>query len=128
LVATHLARALVLLGFFWRDWVRIVRGIGRSLRDRGIGANDTDAKLGWLLVVGTIPAGILGLLLEHALRDVFASAKSASFFLMLNGLLLFGAEALRRRAPQTDTDDDTRIAKQVGFPQSFFVGAAQAIA
>src|SRR5581483_8988195 len=65
LVATHLATALVLLGFFWRDWVRIVRGIGRSLRDRAIGADDADAKLGWLLVVGTIPAGILGLALEH---------------------------------------------------------------
>ena len=128
LVATHLATALVLLGFFWRDWVRIVRGIGRSLRDRGIGQEDTDAKLGWLLVIGTIPAGILGLLLDHALRDVFASARSASFFLMLNGLLLFGAEALRRRAPQTDVDDDMRIAKQVGFPQSFLVGAAQALA
>ena len=82
----------------------------------------------WLLVVGTIPAGILGLLLEHALRDVFASAQSASFFLMVNGVLLFGAEALRRRAPQTDEDDDTRIAKQVQFPGAFLVGAAQALA
>src|SRR5438034_8737516 len=52
LVATHLATAIVLLLFFWRDWVRIVKGIGRSLRDRGIGADDADAKLGWLLVVG----------------------------------------------------------------------------
>ena len=128
LVATHLATALVLLGFFWRDWVRIVKGLWRSLRDRGIAEDDADAKLAWLLVVGTIPAGILGLLLEHALRDVFASASSAAFFLMLNGVLLFGAEALRRRAPQTDADDDTRIAKQVGFPQSFLVGAAQALA
>jgi undecaprenyl-diphosphatase len=128
LVATHLATALVLLGFFWRDWVRIIKGLGRSLRDRGIAEDDTDAKLAWLLVVGTIPAGILGLLLEHALRHVFASPSSAAFFLMLNGVLLFGAEALRRRAPQTDVDDDTRIAKQVGFPQSFLVGAAQALA
>jgi len=128
LVATHLATAIVLLGFFWRDWVRILKGIGRSLRDRGIGEDDTDAKLAWLLVVGTIPAGILGLLLEHALRSVFASASSASFFLMLNGVLLFGAEALRRRAPQTAADDDTRIARQVGFPQAFLVGAVQALA
>src|SRR5262249_8846348 len=128
LVATHLATALVLLGFFWRDWVRIVQGIGRSLRDRGIGADDADAKLGWLLVVGTIPAGILGLLLEHALRDVFASAASAAFFLMLNGLLLFGAEALRRRAPETADDDRARIAVQVGFRQAFLIGAAQALA
>src|SRR5204863_4424053 len=71
LVAVHLATALVLLGFFWRDWVRVITGISRSLRDREIA--DADARLGWLLVVGTIPAGILGLLLEHPLRDVFAS-------------------------------------------------------
>ena len=128
LVATHLATATVLLLFFWRDWVRIVRGVGRSLRDRGIGEDDTDAKLGWLLVVGTIPAGILGLLFEHSLRGLFASAQSAAFFLMLNGLMLFGAEALRRRAPQTDEDDDRRIARQVSFPNAFLVAAGQALA
>ncbi len=80
LVATHLATALVLLAFFWRDWVRILRGLGRSLRRREIG-EDADARLGWLLVVGTVPAGMLGLLLEHALRDLFASGRSAAFFL-----------------------------------------------
>jgi undecaprenyl-diphosphatase len=128
LVATHLATAIVLFVFFWRDWMRILKGLGRSLRDRGIADDDADAKLGWLLVVGTIPAGLLGLLLEHKLRSVFASPQSAAFFLILNGLLLFGAEALRRRAPQTEEDDDTRIAREMSFPQSFLVGAAQAIA
>jgi undecaprenyl-diphosphatase len=128
LVATHLATALVLLGFFWRDWVAILTGMGRSLRDRRIEPDDTHAKLGWLLVVGTIPAGILGLALESALRKVFASPTSASIFLALNGLLLFGAEALRRRAPVTDDEDDTRIARTVTWRGAFFVGAAQSIA
>ena len=127
LVAVHLATALVLVAFFWSDWVRIVKGLGRSLRDREIGA-DPDAKLGWLLVVGTIPAGILGLTLQDSLRKFFASPEYASIFLALNGLLLFGAEALRRRAPRTDEDDDVRIARTVGWWQSFTVGAAQAIA
>lgn len=128
LVATHLATALVLLGFFWRDWVRIVKGLGRSLRDRGIDPADTDAKLAWLLIVGTIPAGILGLLLENKLRSVFASPQSASFFLMLNGFLLYGAELLRRRAPQVEEDDDARIARQTTFGGAFGIGAAQALA
>jgi undecaprenyl-diphosphatase len=128
LVATHLATAIVLLGFFWRDWVRILRGLGRSLRDRQIAPEDVDAKLGWLLVVGTIPAGLLGLLLEHKLRHIFASPRSAAFFLILNGFVLYGAELLRRRAPQTDADDDARIAKQMGWRGAFLVGAAQAIA
>ena len=128
LVATHLATAIVLLGFFWRDWVRIVKGLGRSFRDREIAPDDVDAKLGWLLVLGTIPAGILGLLLQDKLRTFFASATYASIFLICNGFMLLGAEMLRRRAPQTADDDDTRIARQVGWPQAVVVGAAQAIA
>jgi undecaprenyl-diphosphatase len=130
LVATHLATALVLLGFFWSDWVRIARGLGRSLRDREIAVGDTDARLGWLLVVGTIPAGILGLVLEHPLRKVFASPATAAVFLMLNGLMLFGAEALRRRAPVTQRADgsDARIARGVRWRGALGVGSAQAIA
>jgi undecaprenyl-diphosphatase len=131
LVAVHLATALVLLGFFWRDWVRVFKGLGRSLRDREIAPDDRDAKLGWLLVVGTIPAGILGLALESALRKVFASPESAAIFLFINGLLLFGAEQLRRRAPdapETDRDEDNRIAERVSWRQSIGVGASQSLA
>jgi undecaprenyl-diphosphatase len=129
LVATHLATALVLLGFFWCDWVRILRGLGRSLRNREIGA-DSDARLGWLLVVGTVPAGLLGLLLEHALRDLFASGRSAAFFLIANGVMLYGAERLRRRAPVAQTADgsDERIARQVSWRGALAIGAAQAVA
>jgi undecaprenyl-diphosphatase len=126
LVALHLATALVLLAFFWRDWVRIIKGLGRSLRDREV--TDPDAKLGWLLVLGTIPAGILGLLLQDSLRKLFASPEYASIFLALNGVLLYGAELLRRRAPEVGEDDDERIARTVGWGQGFTVGAAQAIA
>jgi len=131
LVATHLATALVLVGFFWRDWKRIIAGLGRSLRDREIAPGDGDAKLGWLLVVGTIPAGLLGLLLEHSLRRVFASPQSAAAFLFLNGLMLFGAEALRRRAPGPDPllpDGDARIAARTTWNKALGVGTAQAIA
>jgi undecaprenyl-diphosphatase len=131
LVGTHFATALVLLGFFWRDWVRILQGIGRSLRDREIGAEDTEARLGWLLVIGTVPAGLLGLLLQDKLREVFASPQSAAFFLFLNGGVLYGAEVLRRRAPEVQRDDpaaDERIARRVGFRGALGVGAAQALA
>jgi len=128
LIATHLATAIVLLLFFWRDWVRILKGLARSLRDRQIAPADADAKLGWLLVVGTIPAGILGLTLEHPLRKLFASPTSAAIFLTLNGLLLYGAELLRRRAPVVEEESDVRIAQTVSWRDSALVGAAQAIA
>ena len=93
------ATAIVLFVFFLDDWKRIVRGLGRSLRDREIAPDDIDARLGWLLVVGTIPAGILGLLLEHPLRTLFASAAVGAAFLILNGVLLLAFERLRARAP-----------------------------
>ncbi len=130
LVGVHLATALVLLGFFWTDWVAIARGLGRSLRDREIAADDADARLGWLLVVGTIPAGMLGLLLEHSLRHLFASPTSASAFLVLNGVMLFGAERLRRRAPAVERapDGDARIARTLTWRNALAVGSAQAIA
>ncbi len=131
LVATHFATAIVLFLFFFGDWMRIVRGMGRSLRDREIGLDDAHAKLGWLLVVGTIPAGLLGLVLEHPLRSVFASAQSAAFFLMLNGAVLYGAERLRRRAPAAGDeggDPDAEIAGRVSYRGALGIGAAQAIA
>jgi undecaprenyl-diphosphatase len=129
LVAVHLATAIVLVGFFWRDWVRILKGLYRSIRDRQIA--DSDARLAWLLVMGTIPAGILGLALEKPLRKAFASPTSAAIFLMVNALLLLAAERLRRRAPgerEVEPDEDARIAERVSWRQAFGVGAAQSLA
>jgi undecaprenyl-diphosphatase len=130
LVATHLATAIVLFLFFFRDWMRIFRGIGRSLRDREIGADDADAKLGWLIVVGTIPAGVIGLLLQDPLRKLFASPQSAAAFLIANGLLLLAFERLRRSAPTPDRggDHDRHIAETLSWNQAIGVGSAQAIA
>ncbi len=129
LVATHLATAVVLFFFFWKDWLEILKGLGRSLRQREIRNDDHYAKLGWLLVVGTIPVGVVGLLLEQQLRGLFASAKSAAFFLILNGVLLYGAELLRRKAPQIKNNktSDQRIA-ELSWAQSFKVGLSQVIA
>jgi undecaprenyl-diphosphatase len=132
LIATHLATAIVLFIFFFQDWMRIFAGMWRSLVDRQIAPENHDAKLGWLLVVGTVPAGLLGLLFQDSLRTVFASAQSAAFFLMLNGVMLYGAERLRRRAPVVETSDplasDQRISGTTSYRDAVGIGAAQAIA
>ena len=132
LIATHLATAIVLFIFFFRDWMRIFAGMWRSLVDRQIAPDNHDAKLGWLLVVGTVPAGLLGLLFQDSLRTVFASAQSAAFFLMLNGVMLYGAERLRRRAPVVETSDplasDQRISGETSYRDAVGIGAAQAVA
>jgi undecaprenyl-diphosphatase len=130
LVATHLATALVLLLFFLRDWIKIVGGILRSLRMREIREDDVYARLGWLLVVGTIPAGIIGLLLQESLRKLFASAAIAAAFLIVNGVALLIFEQLRKRPPREGDylgDADERIAKR-GWRQAVAVGTSQAAA
>lgn len=129
LVATHVATSIVLLGFFWRDWLNIFRGMWQSLRERTIRPENTHGRVGWLVVVGTIPAGLLGLLFEEPLRHLFASAQIAAAFLIVNGLLLYGAERLRRRAPEVDSTvgSDKRIAG-MKWRQALAVGAAQALA
>lgn len=129
LVATHFATALVLFAFYWRDWVRIVSGLFRSLAEREIRDTDPDAKLAWLLVVGTIPAGMLGLLLEEPLRRLFVAPRPAALFLMANGVLLFMGEALRRKAQEEnrESDGDRRIAR-LGWFQAARVGVLQALA
>jgi undecaprenyl-diphosphatase len=130
LVATHFATALVLLLFFLRDWIRIVRGILRSLSMREIRADDIDARLGWLLVVGTVPAGIIGLLLQESLRKLFASASIAAAFLIVTGIALLVFERLRRRPPRSGDylgDADERISK-LSWSQAIGVGTSQAAA
>jgi undecaprenyl-diphosphatase len=131
LVATHLATAIVLFVFFLEDWLRILRGICRSLRDREIARDDLDARLGWLLVVGTLPAAVLGLALEHKLRTLFASAASAAAFLILNGVLLLAFERWRKRAPTPGNelgDHGAHIAQTLSWRQAIAIGTAQAAA
>jgi undecaprenyl-diphosphatase len=130
LVATHLATALVLLAIFIKDWVRIVKGIWRSLQQREIRDDDVDARLGWLLIAATIPVGVIGLLLEQPLRKLFASAEIAAFFLIVNGVALLLFERLRRRAPEPGDylgDGDERIAK-LSWRQAIGVGVSQVAA
>jgi undecaprenyl-diphosphatase len=129
LVATHCATALVLFLFFLEDWKRIWFGFVRSVRGRST-PRDLDARLAWVIIIGTIPAGILGVALEHKLRTLFASPTSAAIFLTINGVLLLAVERFRRRPPQAgdgEGDGDERIAK-MGFRQALGIGAAQALA
>ena len=93
LVVLHLGTATALLIYFWREWCGLVLalfGRGEEITDR--------RHLVALLVIGTLPAVILGFLFEHRLRHLFGSPVAAAFFLIINGFVLFGGERLRRRA------------------------------
>jgi hypothetical protein len=96
-VAVHVATAVALIWFFRADWVRIVRGLATSVRDRTI--STPDQRLGWLLVVATVPVGLAGLVLEHTVRTTLGKPVPAALFLILNGLILAGVERIRGRSP-----------------------------
>ncbi|MFH8385419.1 undecaprenyl-diphosphate phosphatase [Kitasatospora sp. NPDC018058] len=141
LVALHLATALALVVFFWRDWVRVISGLVSSARHRRV--QTRDERLAWLLIISTIPVGVAGLVLEKALRHALGKPVPAAVFLALNGLVLLGAERLkrggsgRRRAGHAAPVDepgldpavasDARLTK-LSFGQGAWIGAAQILA
>ena len=108
IVALHVATALALMWFFRADWVRIIRGFFRSLprsvrlstqaRRLRLAVADKDERLAWMIIFATIPVGLVGVLLEHTFRVLFAKPTAAAILLSINGLILLGAEALRRSA------------------------------
>jgi undecaprenyl-diphosphatase len=132
LVGLHVATALALVAFYRDTWARIIGGVVTSIRTRRI--ETPDQRLGWLLIVATIPAGIAGVLLEHSLRVVFAKPLAAAGFLVINGLILLCGEWVRRRAqghPGARVRQATaggRRLDDLGFRVAGMVGVAQAFA
>lgn len=119
-VVLHLGTALALIAYYRARWWSIVRALIASVV-RGRLSDDRDERIGWLLVVGTIPVGILGVALERPVRALFGSPAPAALFLTLNGLLMFLGERLRRRRSE-------RKIEALSYPQAIFVGFAQSLA
>jgi undecaprenyl-diphosphatase len=132
-VTLHVGSALGLLAYFWRDWVQIVRAFFATLPKRR--ADTPTERLAWLIVVASIPAGVLGLALEHPLRTLTAKPEVAAIFLMVNGLVLLGAERYRRRAEVRELAlregaklDGARELDTLDYREALVVGVAQSTA
>jgi undecaprenyl-diphosphatase len=138
IVGLHVATALALLLFFWRDWIAIIRGLITSVRDRRVAT--PPQRLAWLIVLATIPVGISGLALEHLFRTTLGRPIPAAVFLTVNGFVLYTGERLRRRvakqpkalavsggSPTGLTDSDLRIA-QLPMHRGVLIGSAQILA
>jgi undecaprenyl-diphosphatase len=118
LVMLHVGTALALLLYFWRDWWLLLT----SLFDRsGDGASAESRRVLFLLVLGTIPAGLVGLIFRNGLAGLFADFRIVAVFLMLNGVLLALGEFLRRRA------GSAQLAKLKPW-QAVVIGTSQVIA
>jgi len=110
IVGLHVATAIALLIYFWRDWIRIIVGFftsfGQLIRPvAGTGrwhGLTADEKLAWMIILATIPVGIAGLAFEHLFRVIFGKPVYAAVFLCVNGLILFAGERFRGASKQAD--------------------------
>jgi undecaprenyl-diphosphatase len=135
LVLLHLGTAGALLFIYRAQWVEIIRGfLAAAVRGN---IEKPSERLAMLLLVGTIPAGILGVFLEHELKSLFATPKAAASFLIVNGFLMLGFEVLRRRAERRvavgartriEQEETFAVAEQISFKAAALVGACQALA
>lgn len=96
IVGLHVATAIGMIAYFWRDWLRIIGGFFSSLRDRAVSTRDQ--RLAWMIIIATIPVGIVGLTAEHTFRVIFAKAIIAAYMLMANGVILYAGERWRPRS------------------------------
>jgi len=139
IVGTHVATAIALLIFYWRDWRRLVVGFFTSLRRRGV--TNPDERLIWQLIVGTFTVGLVGLLFEHWLRTTLGRPVPAACFLMVNGLMLLWIEWYAARRPRAETEPveltgdrvvdgvaaDARLSR-MSFRRAFAIGSVQVLA
>src|ERR1700747_455331 len=103
IVGLHVATALAMIVYFWRDWLRIIRGFVTSIRDRGV--STPDQRLAWMIILGTIPVGLAGVLLQKVVTGVFAKPTLTALFLAVNGGILLYSERQRRLSPTGPAGD-----------------------
>ncbi|TMC52709.1 MAG: undecaprenyl-diphosphate phosphatase [Chloroflexi bacterium] len=135
LVLLHLGTASALLILYRAQWVVIIRGFFAAAL-RGKIENDAE-RLAMLLLVGTIPAAILGVFLESHIKTLFASPYEAAGFLVANGVLMLGFEWVRHRAERraavaagsrAEQEAHFAQAERISFRAAAIVGACQALA
>ncbi|HLJ68117.1 MAG TPA: undecaprenyl-diphosphate phosphatase [Chloroflexota bacterium] len=101
LVALHLGTAAALLIYFRGEWVDVVKAFVRSIKS-GQMSQDHDERLAWMVILGTIPAGVVGLALQNPLRSLFATPSIAASFLIVNGLIMYAGEQLLQHRASED--------------------------
>ncbi len=125
--ALHLGTLLAVLAFFARDWVVLVRAFLASLVERRLGT-DHNRLLAWLVLVGSIPGAIAGVLLDHPVEALFhspGSAHNTSAMLFMAALILGLAAALWLAETIAQ---HTRSMENLGWRDAIVIGLAQAAA
>lgn len=115
---TQLGTEAAVVVFFWRDIVRILTAWFGSLRG-SVPRNDPDARMGWLVILGSIPIGVLGLLFQDQIEGAFRSLWIVATMLIVFGLILAVADAVGKQ---------TRDLSQLTYRHGILYGLAQALA
>ena len=134
IVALHLGTSIALLIYFWRDWLQVIQTVITSVKEGEVKPG-TESWVSWLIIIGCIPAGLIGVFLQKPLEQLFASPIIAATFLIINGSVLFAGELLRRRseAQFSVMDAKEREARfrhlaSLSWKEALIVGSAQALA
>jgi undecaprenyl-diphosphatase len=134
IVGLHVATAIAMIAFFWRDWLRLAKAFIASIKHvispepgtERIQPQTTDQLLSWMIIAATIPVGIAGILLEHLFRTVFSKPVPTAVFLFVNGIILLGGERLRRRGVAAEEEQRATDEATISERQTAAVGAGGA--
>ena len=113
----HWGTVLAVLAVFWRDLYRLLGAGLKSLRTRSLAG--PDARVAWWIVIGTIPAVIIGYLFQDFFEALFGTPVAAAGFLLVTGVVLSLSERLGARV---------REAEEMSWLDALLVGLAQAAA
>src|SRR5213080_2208645 len=134
IVALHLGTSIALVIYFWRDWLQIFLTLVKNIKEGEV-RTGTEEWVSWLIIIGVIPAGIIGVLFETPLKQLFASPAIAAAFLIVNGSILFAGERMRRKAEEKMTfttakerEANFRSLSSLSWKEALIVGFAQSLA
>lgn len=121
----HVGTLVAVVSFFWRDIVSMIKALISSILDifrgefrKGVSEDDYKRLL-WLLVVGTIPAGVMGVVFKNEFESLFTSILAVGFFLLITGVLLWASEHYKR---------GNKEIKDVSFKNAIAIGIFQGFA
>lgn len=128
----HVGTLIAVVGYFWKDILAMIKAFISSLMDIFRGKfkesikEDPFKRLTWLVVVGTIPAGLMGVLFKSEFESLFSSITAVSFFLIITGVILWSAEWISDR--NLEKEIKGKEIKEVSFTNSLVIGLFQGFA
>ncbi len=133
-VALHIGTSIALVIYFRRDWIQIIRTMIKSVKEGEVRTGTAEWE-SWLIIIGVIPAGLIGLFLEKPLKTIFSIPIIAAAFLVVNGSVLFAGERMRKRAEEKvkfvdakEREASFRPLSSLSWKEAIIVGLAQSLA